>query len=173
MDNEQQINRSNNAQVTEAARTGSLGKATIAALVTAALGALLWITITYFLHWQINYMPIGIGAFVGIFVSKYNQSASIVAGVIAAVTSTLACVLGDFIVTMQNIAENLSITYSQAFEEYGLSEILDAHLHTLDLYSYFFYGTALVIAFILGKSDYKELLKNESKDKTPKEEDQA
>lgn len=172
MENEQ-IDKRNDVQIVDSERTGSLGKATIAALVTAVLGALLWITITYFFHWQINYMPIAIGAFVGIFVSKYNQSASVVAGVIAAVASTLACVLGDFIVTMQDIVEHLNITYSQAFKEYSLSEILDAHLHTLDLYSYFFYGTALIIAFILGKSDYRELLKNESKDKdeTQKKED--
>lgn len=161
MNRKEYTERSNSRYAIDSDNNGSLIKATIAAIVTATIGALLWITISYIFRWQINYMAIAVGALVGTFVSKYNQSASLAAGVIAAITAALACVIGDFIITMQDISEHLEMSYSQIFEQYNTRDIMKAHLNSLDLYSCFFYGLALVIAFILGKSDYKELLKKE------------
>lgn len=117
----------------------------VAMLVSAAL----WGIITYVTGFQISWMAIGVGFFVGIAVQKLGKGKSLIFGISAAVLSLLGCLLGNFLFYNGVLAKEweapfFSVLFAIAFDPAAIIEIFTLAFDFRDL---LFYAIAAYIGF--------------------------
>jgi hypothetical protein len=133
---------------TENGEEESLIMGAIAGFLTAIICAVLWAVITKVTQYQIGWMAVGVGFFVGYTVRFAGRGHSIIYGITGAILALLGCVLGNF----------LAVLLLSADETLPLSEILNIFLaypvniltimkETFQPIDLLFYGIALYEGF--------------------------
>ena len=116
-----------------------------AMLVSAAI----WGGITYFTEYQISWMAIGVGLFVGFAIQKLGKGKSLVFGISSAGLSLLGCLLGNFLFYNGVIAKEwgvpfFSVLLATSFDPAAIIEIFTLAFDFRDL---LFYALAAYIGF--------------------------
>lgn len=116
-----------------------------AMLVSAAI----WGGITYFTEYQISWMAIGVGFFVGLAVQKLGKGKSLIFGISGATLSLLGCLLGNFLFYSGVIAKEWGVPFfdvllSLSFDPAAIIEIFTLAFDFRDL---LFYALAAYIGF--------------------------
>jgi len=117
----------------------------IAMLVSAAL----WGLITYLTGFQISWMAIGVGVFVGVTIQKLGKGKSLIYGINGAVLSLLGCLLGNFFFYNGILAREWEIPFFSLLISISLDPAAIVELFTLafDIMDLLFYGVAAYIGF--------------------------
>jgi hypothetical protein len=116
-----------------------------AMLVSAAI----WGTITYITGFQISWMAIGVGAFVGYAIQKLGKGKSLVFGISGAVLSLLGCLLGNFLFYNGILAKEWEAPYFSVLLAISLdpATILELFTIAFDFRDLLFYALAAYIGF--------------------------
>ena len=117
--------------------------------VAMLVSAILWGIITYVTEYQISWMAIGVGLFVGIAIQKLGKGKTLAYGVSGAVLSLLGCLLGNLffytgILAREWGASFFNIFFTFAFQPDFLVEIFTVAFDFRDL---LFYVLAAYIGF--------------------------
>ena len=121
----------------------NVGMALCAGLTAAVASSLVWMAVTYFTHFQIGWMAIGVGFLVGWAVRWAGKGTRPVFGVLGAALALFGCMLGNLLTTCVQIAEQQQIGVGQvlgALNPDFVIEILKVTFHPMDL---LFYGLAV------------------------------
>lgn len=113
------------------------------------ISAILWGVITYLTEFQISWMAIGVGLFVGIAIQKLGKGKTLVYGVSGAVLSLLGCLLGNLffysgILAREWGASFFNVFFAFAFQSDFLIKIFTVAFDFRDL---LFYALAAYIGF--------------------------
>ena len=121
----------------------------IAGTVAMLISAILWGVITYVTEYQISFMAIGVGFFVGIAIQKFGKGNSLIFGISGAVLSFLGCVLGNFFFYNGVIAKEWEISFFEVLLTLSLdpAAIIELFTLTFDIMDLLFYGIAAYIGF--------------------------
>ena len=113
------------------------------------ISAILWGVITYVTEYQISFMAIGVGFFVGIAIQKFGKGNSLIFGISGAVLSFLGCVLGNFFFYNGVIAKEWEISFFEVLLTLSLdpAAIIELFTLTFDIMDLLFYGIAAYIGF--------------------------
>jgi hypothetical protein len=69
----------------------------VGGVLAMLVSAVIWGLITYFTEYQISWMAIGVGFFVGIAIQKLGKGKSLIFGISGAILSLLGCLLGNYL----------------------------------------------------------------------------
>jgi hypothetical protein len=113
------------------------------------VSAVLWGIITYVTGFQISWMAIGVGFFVGFAIQKLGKGKSLIFGISGAALSLLGCLLGNFLFYNGVIAKEweapfFSVLFSISFDPAAIIEIFTLAFDFRDL---LFYALAAYIGF--------------------------
>jgi hypothetical protein len=113
------------------------------------VSAVLWGIITYVTGFQISWMAIGVGFFVGFAIQKLGKGKSLIFGISGAALSLLGCLLGNFLFYDGVIAKEweapfFSVLFSISFDPAAIIEIFTLAFDFRDL---LFYALAAYIGF--------------------------
>ena len=116
-----------------------------AMLVSAAI----WGGITYFTEYQISWMAIGVGLFVGFAIQKLGKGKSLIFGISGAVLSLLGCLLGNFLFYNGVIAKEWGVSFFNVLlaTSFDLEAIIEIFTLTFDYRDLLFYALAAYIGF--------------------------
>jgi hypothetical protein len=116
-----------------------------AMLVSAAI----WGGITYFTEYQISWMAIGVGLFVGFAIQKLGKGKSLIFGISGAVLSLLGCLLGNFLFYNGVIAKEWGVSFFNVLlaTSFDLEAIIEIFTLTFDFRDLLFYALAAYIGF--------------------------
>ena len=123
---------------------GLIGGA-FAMLISAAL----WGIITYVTEYQISWMAIGVGLFVGIAIQKLGKGKTLIYGISGAVLSLIGCMLGNFFFYNGILAREWEIPFFSVLLAISLDPAAIVELFTMafDIMDLLFYGVAAYIGF--------------------------
>ena len=123
---------------------GLIGGA-FAMLISAAL----WGIITYVTEYQISWMAIGVGLFVGIAIQKLGKGKTLIYGISGAVLSLIGCMLGNFFFYNGILAREWEIPFFSVLLAISLDPAAIVELFTMafDIIDLLFYGVAAYIGF--------------------------
>jgi hypothetical protein len=123
---------------------GLIGGA-FAMLISAAL----WGIITYVTEYQISWMAIGVGLFVGIAIQKLGKGKTLIYGISGAVLSLIGCMLGNFFFYNGILAREWEIPFFSVLLAIRLDPAAIVELFTMafDIMDLLFYGVAAYIGF--------------------------
>ena len=123
---------------------GLIGGA-FAMLISAAL----WGIITYVTEYQISWMAIGVGLFVGIAIQKLGKGKTLIYGISGAVLSLIGCMLGNFFFYNGILAREWEISFFSVLLAISLDPAAIVELFTMafDIMDLLFYGVAAYIGF--------------------------
>jgi hypothetical protein len=113
------------------------------------VSAILWGVITYFTEFQISWMAIGVGFFVGIAIQKLGKGKSLIFGISGAVLSLLGCLLGNYLFYNGILAKEWEVPFfgvllAISFDPAAIVELFTLAFDVMDL---LFYGIAAYIGF--------------------------
>jgi len=118
--------------------------------VTAMLiSAVLWGVITYVTEYQISWMAIGVGLFVGFAIQKLGKGKTLIYGISGGGLALLGCLLGNFffysgILAREWEAPFFNVLFALALQPDFIVEIFTIAFDIMDL---LFYGVAAYIGF--------------------------
>ncbi len=124
---------------------GNLVLATIAGVVAALVGALLWAVLVGATHIKIGYAAVGVGFLVGWTMRAVGKGRSPVYGYVGAVLALLGCVVGDVLTDCIAVAEQVGKPTLELVSRLTPSlavELLKAGFQTYDALFYIFAAMA-------------------------------
>ncbi len=121
----------------------------LAGSVAMLISAAIWGAITYFTKYQISWMAIGVGFFVGFTISKFGKGQSIVFAVSGAILSLLGCALGNLFFYSGILATEWSASYFEVLfallsKPNAIIEIFKLGFEFTDI---LFYGVAAYVGY--------------------------
>jgi len=121
----------------------------IGGVVAMLISAILWGVISYATEYQISWMAIGVGIFVGVSIQKLGKGKSLIYGISGAVLSLFGCLLGNYlfyngILAREWEAPFFEVLMAISFQPAAIIEIFTLAFDFMDL---LFYGVAAYIGF--------------------------
>jgi hypothetical protein len=143
-----------NPAITELDYDSNLVMGLVGGAAAMLFSAILWGIITYVTEYQISWMAIGVGAFVGFAVRKLGKGNSVAFGTIGAFLSLLGCLLGNFffyngILAKEWGAPFFDVLLVLSFDPAAIIEIFTLAFDVRDL---LFYAIAAYIGFRVAMS---------------------
>jgi hypothetical protein len=125
--------------------------------VAMLISAILWGTITYFTEYQISWMAIGVGFFVGFAVNRLGKGNTLIYGISAAVLSLVGCILGNFLFYNGILAKEWEVPFFDVLFAILLQPeaILEIFIVAFDFMDLLFYGIAAYVGFRMATSEIK------------------
>ena len=125
--------------------------------VAMLISAMLWGAITYFTQYQISWMAIGVGIFVGFVVNKLGKGNSLIYGISAAVFSLVGCLLGNFLFYNGVLAREWDVPFFEVLVGLSLQPeaIVEIFIAAFDIMDILFYGIAAYAGFRMASSKIK------------------
>jgi hypothetical protein len=113
------------------------------------VSALLWGIITYVTQYQISWMAIGVGLFVGFAIKKLGKGKTLIYGISGALLSLLGCMLGNFFFYNGILAREWGVPFFSVLLAISLDPAAIIELFTVafDIMDLLFYGVAAYIGF--------------------------
>jgi hypothetical protein len=111
--------------------------------------AVLWGVFTYVTGFQISWMAIGVGFFVGFAIQKFGKGNSLIFGVSGGLLALLGCLLGNFFFYTGILASEWEVSLFDVLFVFSIdpSLILEIFTVAFDFKDLFFYGIAAYIGF--------------------------
>ena len=121
----------------------------VGGVLAMLVSAVIWGLITYFTEYQISWMAIGVGFFVGIAIQKLGKGKSPIYGISGAVLSLLGCLLGNYLFYNGILAREWEAPYFSVLLAISLDPATVIELFTMafDIMDLLFYGVAAYIGF--------------------------
>ena len=121
----------------------------VGGILAMLVSAVIWGLITYFTEYQISWMAIGVGFFVGIAIQKLGKGKSLIFGISGAVLSLLGCLLGNYLFYNGILAREWEAPYFSVLLAISLDPATVIELFTMafDIMDLLFYGVAAYIGF--------------------------
>lgn len=116
--------------------------AIIGGLAAAIVGAIIWGTVTYFTHYQIGYMAIGVGLLVGFSVRYFGAGVDLPFGIVGAFFAVFGCALGNLLSQVGFLAEAESMGYFEVIPYLNWSVIEQIYRESFSPMDVLFYGIA-------------------------------
>lgn len=130
----------------------NISAALVAGVLSSIVVACIWAAISYAMNAQWSFMGILAGLVVGWCVKAASGGGKFVEnGVIGAVFSLFACILGDFLIGVGYIAEVVGCPFFDALVEEGLPNFFLIAFAEFDFFSFLFYAFAVCIGWGMGK----------------------
>lgn len=125
--------------------------------IAMLVSAILWGAITYFTEYQISWMAIGVGFFVGFAVNRLGKGNTLIYGIIAAVLSLIGCVLGNFLFYNGILAREWEVPFFEVLVAISLQPeaIFEIFIAAFDIMDLFFYGIAAYVGFRMATNKIK------------------
>jgi hypothetical protein len=113
------------------------------------VSAVIWGIFTYLTEFQISWMAIGVGFFVGLAVQKLGKGKSLIFGISGAVLSLLGCLLGNFLFYNGVIAKEWGVPFFSVLlaTSFDLAAIIEIFTLAFDFRDLLFYALAAYIGF--------------------------
>ncbi len=121
----------------------NLGAAGLGGAVAALVGAVVWAAITVFTNYQIGWLAVGVGVFVGYAVRTFGKGVDKPFGFIGGGLALAGCALGNLLTACALVAREADISILQVLSDLDLEaagELMTAFLGPMDLV---FYGFAV------------------------------
>ena len=119
----------------------------IGGLVTAAIGAGLWATITVLTEYQIGWMAVGIGFLVGHAVRLTGKGVHPSFGIMAAFLACLGCLAGNIVSTCIFVSLQESIPLGEVLAQLNPPLVMELMAATFSMVDLLFYGFAIYFAY--------------------------
>ena len=121
----------------------------VGGILAMLVSAVIWGLITYFTEYQISWMAIGVGFFVGIAIQKLGKGKSLIFGISGAILSLLGCLLGNYLFYNGILAREWEAPYFSVLLAISLDPATVIELFTMafDIMDLLFYGVAAYIGF--------------------------
>lgn len=120
---------------------------TLAGIVAASVGAIIWAAITAATEYQISWMAIGVGFLVGCAVQIFGKGVDKHFGVVGAVLSLLGCLAGNLLTVCIVVAEKEQIPRLDLLSHLNLRVAVDMITITFEPIDLLFYGIALFVGY--------------------------
>jgi len=113
------------------------------------ISAVIWGVITYVTEFQISWMAIGVGLFVGIAIQKLGKGKTMIYGIGGAVLSLLGCLLGNLFFYSGILAREWGASFSEVLFAFLTQPDFLVEIFTVafDVRDLIFYGFAIYIGF--------------------------
>lgn len=113
------------------------------------VSAVIWGLITYFTEYQISWMAIGVGFFVGIAIQKLGKGKSLIFGISGAILSLLGCLLGNYLFYNGILAREWEAPYFSVLLAISLNPatVVELFIAAFDIMDLLFYAVAAYIGF--------------------------
>ena len=137
-------------------KPASIGLAVLTAAIACIVCAALWALFTVLTGYQYGIIAIVLGAIIGFAVRFFAKGTAEIFGIIAAIFTIIACLLGDFLGNLGFLAKEEGITIFQALAALDWSYFFKIMFLGFDFMSIVFYLIAVVEAYkfaIVKKSD--------------------
>lgn len=121
----------------------NFGMAFVAGLAAAVVSALVWMAVTYFTHYQIGWMAIGVGFLVGWAVRWTGKGTRPIFGILGAALALLGCMLGNLLTACIQIANQEQVTVGQVLGALNPEFVLEIFKVTFNPMDLLFYGLAV------------------------------
>jgi len=117
--------------------------------VAMLVSAILWGVITYVTEYQISWMAIGVGFFVGFAIQKLGKGKTLIYGISGAVLSLLGCLLGNFLFYNGILAREWEIPFFSVLLAISLdpAAVVELFIAAFDIMDLLFYAVAAYIGF--------------------------
>ena len=117
--------------------------ATLAGGVAALIGACAWAATTVMTNYQIGWMAVGIGFFVGYAVKTFGKGIDRSFGIVGAVWSLAGCAAGNLLTVVGTIAKQQNIPVMNILEKLDAEIIASLMQATFNPMDVLFYGIAV------------------------------
>ena len=117
--------------------------------VAMLISAVLWGVITYVTEFQISWMAIGVGFFVGIAIQKLGKGKTLIYGISGAVLSLFGCLLGNLFFYSGILAREWEVSFFDVLFAFVTQPDFIVEIFTVafDFRDLLFYGLAIYIGF--------------------------
>jgi hypothetical protein len=117
--------------------------------VAMLVSAILWGVITFVTEYQISWMAIGVGFFVGFVIQKLGKGKTLIYGISGAVLSLLGCLLGNYFFYNSILGKEWEIPFFSVLFAISLDPAAIVELFTVafDIMDLLFYAVAAYIGF--------------------------
>jgi hypothetical protein len=117
--------------------------------VAMLISAVIWGVITYITEYQISWMAIGVGFFVGIAIQKLGKGKTLTYGVSGAVLSLLGCLLGNLFFYSGILAREWEVSFLDVLFAFVTQPDFLVEIFTVafDFRDLLFYALAAYIGF--------------------------
>ena len=117
--------------------------------VAMSISAVLWGVITYVTGFQISWMSIGVGLFVGIAIQKLGKGKTLIYGISGAVLSLFGCLLGNLFFYSGILAREWEVSFFDVLFAFVTQPDFIVEIFTVafDFRDLLFYGLAIYIGF--------------------------
>ena len=117
--------------------------------IAMLISAILWGVITYVTEYQISWMAIGVGLFVGIAIQKLGKGKTLIYGISGAALSLFGCLLGNLFFYSGILAREwevplFNVLFALAIQPDFIVEVFTVAFDIMDL---LFYAVAAYIGF--------------------------
>lgn len=121
----------------------------VGGILAMLVSAVIWGLITYFTEYQISWMAIGVGFFVGIAIQKLGKGNSLIFGISGAILSLSGCLLGNYLFYNGILAREWEAPYFSVLLAISLdpATVLELFTMAFDIMDLLFYGVAAYIGF--------------------------
>jgi hypothetical protein len=119
----------------------------VGGLVTAAIGAGLWATITVLTQYQIGWMAVGIGFLVGHAVRLTGKGVHPSFGIMAACLGCLGCLAGNLLSTCIFVSLQESTPLGEVLAQLNPPLVMELMAATFSMVDLLFYGLAIYFAY--------------------------
>jgi hypothetical protein len=126
----------------------------------AALGSIVWATITALTMYQIGFMAVGVGFLVGFAVRKLGQGVDPLFGYVGAGLSLLGCVLGNLLTTCIIVSQQDNVPFGEIVAGLNPAVAMEIMTYTFSPIDLLFYGLALYYGY---KFSFRQLTETELK----------
>jgi len=140
--------------------------AIVGGLAASIVGAMIWGAVTYFTHYQIGYLAIGVGLLVAFAVRYFGAGIDLPFGVVGAVFAVFGCVLGNLMSQIAFMAEDQSMTFFEVIPYLNWSLVANIYKESFSPMDFVFYGFAGYEGYRFAFRPVTEALIRESKDGT-------
>jgi hypothetical protein len=132
----------------------------VGGLGAAALGSVVWATITALTYYQIGFMAVGVGFLVGFAVRKMGQGVDPTFGYLGAGLSLLGCLVGNLLTTCIVVSQQENVALSEVLAGLNPSVAMEIMTYTFSPIDLLFYGLALYYGY---KFSFRQLSEDELK----------
>jgi len=117
--------------------------------VAMLVSAIIWGVVTYVTEFQISWMAIGVGLFVGIAIQKLGKGKTLTYGVSGAVLSLLGCLLGNLFFFSGILAREWEVSFFDVLFAFATQPDFIVEIFTVafDFRDLLFYALAAYIGF--------------------------
>ena len=120
----------------------NLPKGLMCGVAAALIGAVAWGLISVSTGYQIGYMAIAIGFFVGV-AMRQGKGIRPIFGILGAALALISCVLGDFFSIIGYISRDYEVSFREALTGVDYGEIFTIMLENVASMTALFYGFAV------------------------------